>query len=112
MTVTNPGKRGSEPTQLDASGNGEGRITNNNSAALWIVRQISLISQPTRTGGICELRLPEGIIDTGYFAGTGSAAGGDPPIWLYGGDFIRLVWIGCAPNGQGVCTYFYDEVLL
>lgn len=96
---------------LDANGEGVATIVNNNAAALWIVRQISIITQPTKAGATCTVRkLPVGFVDTSYFAGTGDTAG-DEPLYLRGGQTIELTWAGGPANGQGVCTFYYDEVI-
>lgn len=109
---TTYGVRADAPAQLDATGSGKALIQNNNSAALWIVRQISLITAPVTSGTTCTVRPPTGIVDTSYFAGTGDVAGGDPPIYLRSGEYIELEWENGPANGTGVCTYFYDEVIL
>lgn len=105
------GLRRNVVANLDASGNGESRIENLNAGVLWIVRQISVICRPTASGTTCTVTPPTGIIDTSYFAGTGDVAAGDPPIYLYSGDFILLTWADGPASGQGVCTYYYDEVV-
>lgn len=96
--------------ELNASGVGESFITNNNAGKLWIVRQISLITNPETAGCTCTVRFPTGILDTSYLAGTGDVAGGDPPVYLYSGDFLKLVWAAGPVNGQGICTFIFDEV--
>lgn len=108
---TTYGLRRNVVADLDASGNGESRIENFNAGALWIVRQISVLCSPVTSGGICRVTPPTGIVDTSYFAGTGDVAGGDPPIYLYTGDFIKLTWEDGPASGQGICTYYFDEVI-
>lgn len=97
-------------TDLSAAGGGVGQIANNNAAKLWVVRQISLISNPTSSGATCTVKWPIGIVDTSYFAGTGDVAGGDPPIYLYSGEYLELVWEGGPANGQGIASVIFDEV--
>lgn len=115
MTVpqfTHYGLRQNVTVQLDASGAGESRIDNNNASTLWVVRQLSVITAPQRAGATCTVTLPTGIVDTAYFAGTGDVAGGDPPIYLRSGEFLRLTWANGPANGTGIATYYYDEVIM
>lgn len=98
---------------LDSNGTGTARISNQNSAVLWVVRQISVVTNPRVSSGCsATLTLPVGIIDTTYFAGTGAAAGGDPPIYLRSGDFIDVTFENGPANGVGIVTYFYDEIMI
>lgn len=114
---TNFGLRRDLPIPLSTSGTASDKFVNNNSAALWVVRQISLIStNPLIGGGLtCTVRPPTGIIDTSYFAGTGDVAGGDPPIYLRSSEYIELTW-SQATSVQaglvGLASFFYDEVIL
>ncbi len=95
---------------LNASGNGSSVIRNDNAASILIIRQISVISVPTASGCTCTAAPPTGVIDTAYFAGTGDVFGGEPAHYLYSGDYITLTWTKGAPNGQGIATYYYDEI--
>lgn len=108
---TTYGLRRDASVNLNASGAGQGVIRNDNSAALWIVRQISVIANPTRSGTTVVTRTPNGIVDTSYFAGTGDVAGGDPPIYLRSGEAITLDWTSGPPSGVGQCTFYYDEII-
>jgi hypothetical protein len=93
--------------KLDSSGAGTDQITNPNSAALWVIQSLSLITVPT-SNAQCVLTPPTGVINTSYFAGTGDLAEG--PHFLYHGDQINLAWSSGPANGQGICTYEYYEV--
>lgn len=104
----NRGLRNDHVTPLNASGAGTSRLANNNAAALWIIYQISFITSPT-SSAICTIKPPTGVIDTGYFAGTGDKAIG--AYFLRGGEFIEFVWSGGPASGSGIATYFYDEIL-
>lgn len=106
---TNYGLRGNTTASLDASGNGQSFIQNMNAGSLWLVRQVSVITSPEAAGATCTLTPPTGIIDTSYFAGTGDTAQG--VYYLHSGDFIKLTWRNGPPNGQGIATYYYDEVI-
>ena len=99
------------PVTLDANGAGTVQIQNNNSAMLWIVRQLSLITSPT-SSATCVVTTPTGIVDTAYFAGTGDVAGGEPPIYLQPADYLLLTWALGPANGLGLCTCYLDEVPL
>lgn len=103
-------KRQDLPVPLNASGNGSGQIINNNSAVMWKVEQVSVVTSPRTSGATCELTPPTGIIDTSYFAGTGDVAGGDPPIYLTHGDYITCTFANGPANGQGIVTYYYEEI--
>lgn len=96
------------PVTLTASGAGSVQIQNNNSAMLWTVRQLSLITSPT-SQAVCVITTPTGIVDTAYFAGTGDVAGGDPPIYLQPADYLTLTWSLGPANGVGLCTCYLDE---
>ena len=98
-------------TPLNASGNGNNQLQNNNSARLWVIVQISVITAPEAPGCTCKLSPPTGIVDTSYFAGTGDVAGGEP-YFLFSGDFVAFTWTNGPANGQGLATYFYYEVPL
>lgn len=107
-----PGLSDTITATLDSGGNGTARISNQNSATLWIVRQVSVITSPRSDGCTCTLTPPIGIIDTSYFAGTGDVAGGDPPIFLRAGDFIDAIFENGPASGVGIVTYYYDEVIV
>ena len=94
---------------LNASGSGSSRIANENSALMWVVIQISVLTNPTISGCTCRLTPPAGIIDTSYFAGTGDVAG-DEPVFLFSADFIDLTWTNGPANGVGIATYVYYEL--
>lgn len=97
--------------RLNASGNGTDRIVNNNSARLWVVVQLSIITSPTSSGCTCVVTPPTGIMDTSYFAGTGDVAGGEPEF-LYEGDYLELAFANGPANGTGIATYTYYELAL
>lgn len=102
-------KRDVNVTKLSAAGAGVGTISNGNSAAYWVIVQLSVITEPTISGCTCTVKPPVGSVDTSYFAGTGDVAG-DEPHFLYTNDFLTLTWTGGPPNGQAIGTYYFYEV--
>lgn len=104
-------KRNVAVAMFDAQGAGTATISNQNSATIWVVVQLSLIMVPTASGGECVVRYPNGIMDTAYFAGTGDQAGGEPEF-LYADDYLTLDWTAGQPGGQGIATFQYYELPL
>ena len=97
------------PVALNASGVGTGQLVNGNSAAMWVIVSLSLITTPT-SSAVCVMTPPTGIINTSYFAGTGDQF--DGPHFLYHGDSINFAWSSGPANGQGLCTYEFYELPL
>lgn len=96
---------------LNASGNGTNRVQNNNAATVWKIEQFSLITNPIGSSACtCVMQPTTGVIDTSYFAGTGDVAGGDPPMWIFTGDYVDFIWTGGPANGSGIVTYFGWEL--
>jgi hypothetical protein len=95
-------------TPLSATGAGVGTIRNDNSAVIVVIYQLSVITSPTSSGATCTVTPPTGIVDTSYFAGTGDVAQG--VYYLEHSDFLTLTWASGPANGQGIATYFFDEV--
>lgn len=102
-------RRGDNVTTLNASGAGSNTITNNNSARVMVIVQLSLITSPTIDGCTCVVTPPTGVVDTSYFAGTGDVAG-DEPHFLFASDFLKLDWTSGPASGQGIATYYFYEV--
>jgi len=103
-------KRDVNVTQFNASGAGSNQIQNNNNAALWKISQLSVITSPQQSGVRCVITPPTGIVDTSYFAGTGDSTIGEA-YYLEPSDFLQLTWTNGPPGGQGICTFFYEELL-
>lgn len=100
-------RRANLTTKLSAAGGGTDQIINNNSAFIWVVVALSVITSPT-SAAVCVFTPPTGIINTSYFAGTGDLFEG--PHFLYHGDSINVAYSGGPANGQGLITYEYYEV--
>jgi len=101
-------RRDNNVTRLSAAGAGVGRIQNSNSASVWIIGMLSVITSPTSSGCTCVVTPPTGIVDTSYFAGTGDTAQG--MYVLMSGDYLDLTWSGGPASGQGIATYIYQEL--
>lgn len=95
---------------LDSSGAGTVRIQNNNVAAVWIVRQVTVRTNPATPGAIANLFQGVNFVCTLYFAGQGDTAGGEPPLFLDPGEYVDAVFTGGPASGQAVMTLYYDEV--
>lgn len=100
-------KRANLVTALNASGAGADQIVNVNSAFIWVIVALSVITVPT-SSATCTFAPPTGIINTSYFAGTGDLFEG--PHFLYHGDAINVTYASGPANGQGLITYEYYEV--
>lgn len=71
----------------------------------WEVSQIT-IEMPTAPAGCAAAIRVNGALVTPMIA-FGDAAGGDPPLPVYSGDVVEIIWTGATPGDQGRALLIY-----
>jgi len=67
---------------------------------LWDVSQVSLEMPNAPVGASVSLRVMGSFVDAPASPRRASA-GGDPPVYLNGGEFMTVEWINCTPGDFG-----------
>lgn len=57
-------------------------------------------------GAACSVRRNGSLVSP--LVATGDAAGGDPPVWLWPGDQLSVLWTGAPAGAAGTMVVFYD----
>jgi len=74
----------------------------------WSVQQVSLEMRTAPAGATVELRYMNSFV-----AASGSArrasAGGDPPVFLNGGEFMTVNWENCTTGDIGRILVVYTK---
>jgi hypothetical protein len=76
----------------------------------WEVQQVSIEMPTAPAGATCELRYMASLIAPSPSAKRASA-GGDPPIFLQGGETMTVEWRGCTPGDIGRVLFVYRKGL-
>src|SRR5262245_56184745 len=74
---------------------------------LYRVTQVAVEMAASGAGSaVCAIRRNGALVTP--VVGTGDAAGGDPPIWLWPGDSLTVEWTSAPVGAVGKATIFYD----
>lgn len=92
---------------VDAAGRGVADLSPTSSAA-WMVRQVTAELAAAPIGATCAVRLNGALISP--LIATGDVASGDPPVLVYPGDRLEVIWESCTPGQTGTVLAIYDEV--
>lgn len=74
----------------------------------WEVRQITIEMPTAPAGATCEIRYMASLIAPSPSAKRASA-GGDPPIFLQGGETMSVEWAGCTVGDFGRVLVVYNK---
>lgn len=77
-------------------------------AEKWSVKQVTLEMPTAPSGARAEIRRMTTLLAPAPSAKRASASG-DPPIYLYGGEFLRVTWIACTPGDPGSVLVIYEK---
>lgn len=105
------GQRRSVSIDLDSNGDGVGEFSNDNMAALYVIRRVSGIAL---NGTSTTLSIWHGLnfVDTLTGVDIGASwVANDAPLYLRRGEDLRLEIDGGAANGTGIVSVFFDEVI-
>jgi hypothetical protein len=73
----------------------------------WQVEQISTEMQGAISGSECNLFVNGSMVTP--LLPRRSVAAGDPPLPVYPGDVVTIVWSGCTPGAQGKALVIYRQ---
>lgn len=74
----------------------------------WKVTQVSLEMPTAPAGASAEIRYMASLVAPSPSARKGSA-GGDPPIFLQGGETMTVNWTNCTPGDIGRVLVTYEK---
>jgi hypothetical protein len=91
-----------------ASGAATITISPSTKARTWVISQVSIEVAGTAPFGAAAVMRVNGNLITPMVA-QADAAGGDPPVTLYGSDTMTIVWSGLTSGQTVKATIIYDE---
>lgn len=71
----------------------------------WEVSQITAELPGAPFGAVGELRVNDALVTP--FVAPADAMGGDPPLSVYAGDVVTVIWTGATPGAQGKVLILY-----